>query len=216
MFLLPTPILAATPTALAAISVGPLVTGQMAWVTTPARIAGAQMFVLSPATAGAANADNVVATLDDTSRQWIQMGLLNGALLDYVTPIIDFTATGTTLVVPAVAGYYPMLQGTRTYVTTTAGSISTNPTCSQGNNSPSYNNIGALATTNVFTVGTFGTAAFTTGAPVQAAGIGGIIQPTVKSVAGAAVYFNIGTGATGTGGFQLKGRVVICACYVPV
>jgi hypothetical protein len=211
------PISAATPTALAAISVAKLATGTMAWVTTPARVSGAQQFVLSPATAGAANADNVVATLDDTSRQWIHAGILNGKMYSYITDSVDMTTPGLLLLMPAIAGYYPQLFATRTIETVSAGSLSTQPTWAIGNNA-NHDNLGAQATTNVFTVTTFGApGAFSVGAPVQCAGFS-LLNPTQQllNMSGAALYFRVVTGATGTGGFQLKARIFYYCLYVPV
>lgn len=200
---------ATTPTTLAALPVKAYANGQMAFVTTPARAAGAQIFVLSPATSGAANADNVIATADDSSRQWIEFGLFGSYKL-YTTPILDFTQTGSTLVMPAIKGYYPVLTTSRVWLTTTAGTLSTSPTTSLGNDATQANAYVAQ-TPNL-------SAGFTTGAPVQINNVTSPVNTSLHNVDmnGAPLYFKITVGATGTGGFALQGRVTVLGAYVPV
>jgi hypothetical protein len=201
---------AASPTDLAGIPVKSYANGQTAFVTTPARPGGAQFFILSPATAGAANADNVIATADDSSRQWIEADLFGGIRV-CMTPIMDLTATGSTLILPAIKGYYPSVYGERVILTTTTGALSTSPTRSIGNNVNQDNMLAAAAITSFAT-------AFSTGAPSVSVGSTSILSTSAKALDmdGAPLYLKVTIGATGTGGFVLRGRYIYFCAYVPV
>lgn len=192
-----------TQTALAALSVLSYPTGQRAYLSTP-RLT----FILQAATAGAANGVNVVATADDTARQWIQEAILSGQAFTFITGPVDLTATGSTAVVPGIAGYEVNLTSWRFLITSKAGTLSTSPTWQMGNDA-AQSNIGASITTSQ-TTGFAGTP------PCNGAGGNTLNQgATWTDGAGAPVMVKITAGATGTGGFVLMGKHFIMASYVP-
>jgi len=127
----------------------------------------------------------------------------------YFSAEIDFTATGTTLIVPAISGKRFVATRLQILNTVTAGTFSGACTFEFGNSS-NTNNF-QVATAAILVVGS------------HTAGVGGTINVSIASsasgggegvVVGESVVFKVNTGATGTGGFAWKGRIGLYGVYI--
>lgn len=128
----------------------------------------------------------------------------------YVTPEIDFTATSTktiTLVPVGPAGTYPVNILMTVYLTVTTGALSTAPTWQAGNDAAESNFFSSVTPSL--------TAPFGTGAPVRAANPATLVTGVKMTASTTAVTLKITAGATGTGGFVLKGRFITQYAYAP-
>jgi hypothetical protein len=199
-------VLAASPAALSSfLTLGPLTeggyaNGQLAACETVGLL-GKAVYELVDAV-GTADGLNILATADDSARQWVRLDVLGGAMSCWWGEEVETAALTTSkVIVPAMPGYLFLGQAIRYIVTSVAGAISSAPNIKIGNN-VSHDNFVAITagvpTTTSFNLGKNAVSNFTF------AGGTGLLLDLASPV-----LMDVTLAATGTGAFSYKVRAFL-------
>jgi hypothetical protein len=136
-----------------------------------------------------------------------------------ITPLIDFTVAGTTTFAPSHAGFLYMATQVFGIMSVCTGALTAGFICKAGNNA-GHDNIIAQQAASVWTTGQQTACITEVGVPIKFSP-GVIYSAGAHPFAGgvlldlsAPIIFQITTPASGTGGFSLKGKVVMVGALV--
>lgn len=128
----------------------------------------------------------------------------------FESPILDLTTTALGVeLVPARPFYTPRLITASWLIEKVAGTQTSPPTVRAGNDAAHGNFIGQMSTTP----SNANTNAAATPCVVTGPTAGTALGPTVQTITNAPVLLDIVSGATGTGGFMLKARLVVLVLW---
>lgn len=126
----------------------------------------------------------------------------------FVSPEVSLSTNGATVDFPAVAGFIPPWIQSKWLITSVTGTATSNPSTKAGNNA-SFDNLygpASVPATGSINIGVRGLSAVTINSSTAA----GLIDLTTP------IRVTVVTGATGTGGFQAKGRLLLWCGLTPV